>query len=92
MVSGLTMESTNWLLSTCIASITGYLQKSSINSKQQPPEIMLNNETIHVRRRKLPPSSLSLSRLPYKATLKSNYSVSVPGTPDPESYHHQMSM
>lgn len=92
MVSGLTMESTNWLLSTCIARITGYLQKSSVNSKQQPPEIMLNNESIHVRRRKLPPSSLSLSRLPYKATLKSKYSVSVPGTPDPESFHHQMAM
>lgn len=92
MVSGLTMESTNWLLSTCIARITGYLQKSSVNSKQQPPEIMLNNESIHVRRRKLPPSSLSLSRLPYKATLKSKYSVSVPGTPDPESFHHQMVM
>lgn len=92
MVSGLTMESTNWLLSTCIARITGYLQKSSVNSKQQLPEIMLNNESIHVRRRKLPPSSLSLSRLPYKATLKSKYSVSVPGTPDPESFYHQMAM
>lgn len=91
MVSGLTLESTNWLLSTCMTRISSYLQRT--NTKQQSaPEIMLNNESIHVRRRKLPPSTLSLSRLPYKATLKSKYSVSVPATPDPESYHHQMAM
>ncbi|CEP14079.1 hypothetical protein [Parasitella parasitica] len=91
MISGLTIESTNWLLSTCMARITSYLQRTS-GVRQHPPEIMLNNGPIHVRRRKLPSSSLSLSRLPYKATLKSKYSISVPGTPDPESYLHQMAM
>ncbi|KAI8641202.1 hypothetical protein BD408DRAFT_418557 [Parasitella parasitica] len=91
MISGLTIESTNWLLSTCMARITSYLQRTS-GAKQCPPEIMLDNEPIHVRRRKLLSSSLSLSRLPFKATLKSKYSVSVPGTPDPESYLHQMTI
>lgn len=92
MVSGLTLESTNWLLTTCMTRISGYLQKANAKQQSSTPEIRLNNESIQVRRRKLPPSSLSLSRLPYKAVLKSKYSVSVPATPDPESYHHQMAM
>ncbi|KAL7322657.1 hypothetical protein PS15p_211631 [Mucor circinelloides] len=92
MVSGLTLESTNWLLTTCMTRIAGYLQKANAKQQSSTPEIRLNNESIQVRRRKLPPSTLSLSRLPYKAVLKSKYSVSVPATPDPESYHHQMAM
>lgn len=84
MVSGLTLESTNWLLSTFMSRIRIFLCHR--NKQQQP-----NNQVL-LKRRKLPPSSLSFSKLPYKAQVKSKYSVSVPGTPDPESYHHQMGM
>lgn len=82
MVSGLTLESTNWLLSTFMSRIRIFLCH-----RNKPPA----NEVL-LKRRKLAPSSLSLSKLPYKAQVKSKYSVSVPGTPDPESYHHQMGM
>ncbi|KAI7894292.1 uncharacterized protein EV154DRAFT_499145 [Mucor mucedo] len=81
MVSGLTLESTNWLLSTFMSRIRIFLCHR--NKQPQTNDVLL-------KRRKLAPSSLSLSKLPYKAQVKSKYSVSVPGTPDPESYHHQM--
>ncbi|KAI9258443.1 hypothetical protein EDC94DRAFT_613793 [Helicostylum pulchrum] len=86
MISGLTLESTNWLLSNCIKRIQKILTLKNI---QQPSS---NSSELLLKRRKLAPSSLSLSKLPYKAQVKSKYSVSVPVTPDPESYHHQMAM
>ncbi|KAI8091818.1 hypothetical protein BDF21DRAFT_333061 [Thamnidium elegans] len=85
MISGLTLESTNWLLSTCMKRIRKFLTLKSI---QQPN----NTSDLLLKRRRLAPSSLSLSKLPYKAQVKSKYSVSVPVTPDPESYHHEMTM
>lgn len=85
MISGLTLESTNWLLSNCIKRIRKILTLKNI---QQPS----NSSELLLKRRKLAPASLSLSKLPYKAQVKSKYSVSVPVTPDPESYHHQMAM
>ncbi|KAI8048476.1 hypothetical protein BDF21DRAFT_433487 [Thamnidium elegans] len=85
MISGLTLESTNWLLSNCIKRIRNFLTLKNI---QQPS----NGNELLLKRRKLAPSSLSLSKLPYKAQVKSKYSVSVPVTPDPESYHHEMAM
>jgi hypothetical protein len=81
MVSGLTIESTNWLLSNCIARIRGYLYHYNKSHQRQEPTPSLIKRT-----RKLPPSTLSLSQLPYKATVKSKYSVSVPGTPDAEVF------
>ncbi|KAI9361560.1 hypothetical protein BD770DRAFT_383648 [Pilaira anomala] len=83
MVSGLTLESTNWILSSCILHIRKFL-----THRQHTP----NTTGLLLKRRKLAPSALSLSKLPYKAQVKSKYSVSVPVTPDPESYRHQMGM
>lgn len=87
MISGLTLESTNWLLSTCMTHIRKFLTYKSNQQHQQHEQFA---SEILLKRRKLPPSSLSLSRLPYKAQVKSKYSVSVPGTPDPESYQYQL--
>ncbi|KAI9248983.1 hypothetical protein EDC94DRAFT_624572 [Helicostylum pulchrum] len=84
MISGLTLESTNWLLSTCMKRIQKFLTLKSI----QPN----NTGDLLLKRRRLAPSSLSLSKLPYKAQVKSKYSFSVPVTPDPESYHNEMAM
>jgi hypothetical protein len=89
MISGITLESTNWLLSTCITHIRKFLTNKSNQQHQQHEQI---SSEVLLKRRKLPPSSLSLSRLPYKAQVKSKYSLSVPGTPDPELYHHQLAI
>ncbi|KAI8098273.1 uncharacterized protein B0P05DRAFT_521165 [Gilbertella persicaria] len=91
VISGLTLESTNWLLNNCMLRIKGYLNNYKSHHKKQPTQ-MSSTDSIIMRRKKLSTSSLSLSRLPYKAKVKSKYSVSVPGTPDPESFHHQMAM
>jgi hypothetical protein len=80
MVSGLTIESTNWLLSTCITRIRGYLHQYNKSHQRQEPAPLIK------RTRKMPPSALSLSQLPYKATIKAKYSVSVPGTPEAEAF------
>ncbi|KAI7903954.1 uncharacterized protein BX663DRAFT_505853 [Cokeromyces recurvatus] len=83
IISDLTIESTNWLLSTCIERIKGYLHIKKENHER--PSIVIR------RKNNLPSSaSLSLSRLPYKATIKSKYSISVPGTPDPELHHYHL--
>ncbi|KAI8374085.1 hypothetical protein EDC96DRAFT_498489 [Choanephora cucurbitarum] len=87
MVSGLTLESTNWLLSHCMLRIEGYLNRYRKQHKTQSP-----SQSIVMRRKKLSTSSLKLSQLPFKATVKSKYSVSVPGTPDPELFHHRMTL
>ncbi|KAI8390141.1 hypothetical protein BD560DRAFT_380034 [Blakeslea trispora] len=79
VVSGLTLESTNWLLTHCMLRIEGYLNR--YRKQQHTP-----NKTIVMRRKKLSTSSLTLSQLPFKAKIKSTYSVSVPGTPDPELF------
>ena len=86
MVSGLTLESTHWLLSHCMLRIEGYLNRYRKQQKQLP------SQSIVMRRKKLSTSSLKLSQLPFKATVKSKYSVSVPGTPDPELFHHRMTL
>lgn len=88
IISGLTLESTNWLLSTCLTRIRMFI---STKSNQSQPQSQLDSPTPSIKRRKLP-TSLSLSKLPYKAQIKSKYSTSVPGTPDPESYHQQMAI
>lgn len=80
MISGLTIESTNWLLSTCIERIKGFLNQYNKSYQRKEPEPLIK------RTRKLPPSALSLSQLPYKATVKSKYSLSVPVTPDSEVF------
>lgn len=82
MESGLTIESTYWLLSVFLTQIRSLL--ISKTSQNQPPTILLIEHT--VKRRRLPPSSISLSRLPYKAQVKSMYSLSVPTTPQTELY------
>ncbi len=84
MISGVTIESTNWLLSTCLAYIKEFLAHKS-NQKRPLPASLEQNSV----KRKLPPLSISLSRLPYKAQVKSKYSVSVPGTPSSELYRNQ---
>ncbi|KAI9483330.1 MAG: hypothetical protein EXX96DRAFT_465051, partial [Benjaminiella poitrasii] len=83
IISDLTIESTNWLLSTCMARIKGYLYNNATAEIDKEQSIIM-------RRRNLSFSSLSLSKLPYKATIKSRYSISVPGTPDPELYYYQL--
>lgn len=88
MVSGLAAESTNWLLSTCVAHLQEFLSR---HQKAYSPK---NKQAIRptLKKRKLPPSSLYLNSISYKSTLKSTYSVSVPGTPDPESFNYQLAI
>ncbi|CEG78016.1 hypothetical protein RMATCC62417_12680 [Rhizopus microsporus] len=87
MISGLTIESTNWLLSACLEYVHSYLTQ---HQKVRCPATASSRPTL--RKQKLPPSSLYLNSLSHKPIVKSAYSVSVPGTPDPESFHHQMAI
>ncbi|KAI8972732.1 hypothetical protein BDB01DRAFT_809045 [Pilobolus umbonatus] len=80
MIGGITLESTNWLLSACIQRIRCFLS----DQNDIPPT---NCHESLLSRRKLPSSSLSLSQLPFKATLKTKYSMSIPNTPEAESFH-----
>lgn len=79
MISGLTLESTNWLLTSCMENIRHFVYKNSQSKTSKST----------IKKRKLPSSSLSLSQLPFKAPIKSTYSVSVPGTPDPYSCNYE---
>ncbi|CAO3658961.1 unnamed protein product [Rhizopus stolonifer] len=88
MISGLAVESTNWILTASV----DYLQ--AFVAQHQKSCCSKDSKTIRptLKKRRLPPSSLYLSSLPYKSTLKTTYSVSVPGTPDPESFKYRMAV
>ncbi|ORE13445.1 hypothetical protein CU097_008469 [Rhizopus azygosporus] len=87
MISGLTIESTNWLLSACLEYVHSYLTQ---HQNVRRSTTVSSRPTL--KKQKLPPSSLYLNSLSHKPIVKSAYSVSVPGTPDPESFHHQMAI
>lgn len=84
MVSGLTIESANRLLFI-------FLERTRIFLTRRQPTVTANNKVMP-KKRKLPPPSLHLDSISHKPTVKSTYSTSVPGTPDPESFHHRMAI
>ncbi|KAI9260202.1 hypothetical protein BY458DRAFT_516462 [Sporodiniella umbellata] len=88
MISGLAVESTNWVLNTSLEYIRMFVAQHQTTCCQSEDK----NIRPTLKKRRLPPSSLFLNSLPYKSTLKTTYSVSVPGTPDPESFKYPMAM
>lgn len=85
MISGLTIETFNKILSFCLDHLNALLRPYKTRSSSAD-----NKRTI--KKRKIPPSSICLSSIPAKPVVKSTYSVSVPGTPDSELTHRQMAI